>query len=60
MKQNLFGLLLPVLLLFASLGCAKVEEPWVRNAEQLQQERYRSPEMQQQLRARLIDNLRDR
>lgn len=60
MKHNLIGLVLPVLLLFASFGCTKIEEPWVRNAEQLQQERYRSPEMQQQLRARLFDNLRDR
>lgn len=60
MKQNLIGLLLPVLLLLASFGCAKVEEPWVQNAQQLQQERYRSPELQQQLRARLYDNLRDR
>lgn len=46
--RGLIGLALIALL----AGCSGVEEPWVANPEQLEQERQRSPEVAEALRHR--------
>jgi hypothetical protein len=41
-------------------ACSQVHEPWVPSADYAKQERYRSPELHNQLQIRLSENLRDR
>jgi hypothetical protein len=50
---------LGAVILIMAPGCAAIHEPWVPD-NQLKQERYRSPELQQQLRLRLAETQIDR
>jgi hypothetical protein len=50
--------LVAVILIMAP-GCTAIHEPWVPD-NQLKQERYRSSELQQQLRRRLMETQIDR
>ena len=54
MRDNLVYPLLVAGGLVLLAGCAKIEEPWVPNDNQLKQERMRSPEQQAALRHRLL------
>jgi hypothetical protein len=49
-----------VLMLPSLAGCARIEEPWVRDADQLKQERSVSPEQERRLRLRAALYQRDR
>jgi hypothetical protein len=59
MIKGKVGLWVVALMLTAASGCAPIHEPWVPD-NQLKQERYRSPELQQELRLRLANTQRDR
>lgn len=56
--------IIPVALIFAGLllisGCQRIQEPWVRGDNQLQQERARSDAVRQELRHRLLRVQTDR
>jgi hypothetical protein len=52
-------LLIVAVMLIMAPGCTAIHEPWVPD-NQLKQERYRSPELRQQLRLRLAETQIDR
>ncbi|ADE14750.1 hypothetical protein Nhal_1616 [Nitrosococcus halophilus Nc 4] len=56
-KMN-FALLLTLFLLVT--GCSKAQDPWVQSEEELQQERFRSPQQSQTLQQRLRTTQNDR
>jgi len=51
MQRVLYAVLVALLLM---AGCARVHEPWIRDKDQLAQERSRTDEAQQTLRHRLL------
>ena len=59
MLKGKVGLWIVASMLMMAPGCAPIHEPWVPD-HQLKQERYRSSELQQQLRLRLAETQRDR
>ena len=59
MIKEIVGLWVVALILAAAWGCTQIHEPWVPD-DQLKQERYRSPVLQQELRLRLASTQRDR
>jgi len=52
MQRALFAMMLAGLLLAA--GCERIHEPWIRDDAQLQEERSRTNEAQQDLRHRFL------
>ncbi|MDH3672689.1 MAG: hypothetical protein OES46_16280 [Gammaproteobacteria bacterium] len=53
MKSGLISLAL-IVVAMATLGCSKIQEPWVSSDQQLRDERSRSVEQQQDLRRRIM------
>jgi hypothetical protein len=59
MFEGKVGLLIAAVILMTAPSCAPIHEPWVPD-HQLEQERSRSPELQQELRLRVAETQRDR
>ena len=60
MRSGVMGMFAVAVTLMVLTGCSRIEEPWVANENQLQQERARPDEQQKQLRDRLMSSQIDR
>jgi hypothetical protein len=60
MLKTYIAIILACILLLLAAGCERIQEPWVRDQDQLERERSRSNRAQMDLRHRLLEVQTDR